>query len=307
MTLSSSPPIAATAVPIASSQPMGVDTTTTSMTAHDPRAMTNRLVIKRQVGDPVPFDKLIVGGTLSLGFLLLIGGIVILAISLADQSTFKDATPNDFVSLGDNACQILNASSYRTVEEELNALTTRCIEEYRYTVQVVSETVSNGDEKKMFVSNVLTSVVCSSPCEFCLANKFRGPTYYAGVVVNEDGENISSSTLVECWVSRTDTLSDFYSCPNGDVPCYQLQDPSLPLKEATDSNHLGMIAAWVALVGSVVVIALGIWFAWRNRQALEQDAKLLAAAKDAENEESSEAMDGNDDALLTTPSNDDMA
>lgn len=234
---------------------------------------------------------------------------MILAVSLADQSEFKDASLNDFVSLGDEACQILNTSSYRFVDEELNALNTRCMEEYRYNVKVVSDAATSSSDGDKFVSNVLKSVVCPLPCGYCNEVEFRGPTYYTGVIINENGETISSNTLVECWAPRTDFISDFYSCPppteSDAVPCYQLQDPSIPLKEAEDSNQLGMIAAWVGLVGSVVFIALGVWFVRRNRLVLKQDAELLAAAQDAEKEPT--GVSERNDMTQRMASNDELA
>jgi hypothetical protein len=308
MTVSSSPPVDTEESTL--SKPMAATTTTTaedvagSTTIRASRAMTNRLGQERQIGDSLPFDQFVIGGTLSLACLLLIGGIVVLAVSLVDQSTFKDASLNDFVPLGEEGCQILNTSSYRFFDEEINALNSRCVEEYRYNVQVVSETSS---DEEIFVSNVLRSIVCTGLCDFCNDNEFRGPTYYTGVVVNQEGEAISSDTLVECWAPRTDSLSVFYTCPTNSeaVPCYLLQDPSLPLKDAMDSNQLGMIAAWVGLVGSVIFFTLVVWFVRRNRQVLKRDAELLAAAQDGGKEP--EVVGGKEDTLRMAPTSDDLA
>jgi ABC-type dipeptide/oligopeptide/nickel transport system permease subunit len=58
----------------------------------------------RELGDPY-FHQLVVGGTLSLGVLLIVGALAILAIMLMEQSNFRDADLDGFTSLGE-ACLV---------------------------------------------------------------------------------------------------------------------------------------------------------------------------------------------------------
>jgi hypothetical protein len=58
----------------------------------------------RELGDPY-FHQLVVGGTLSLGVLLIVGALAILAIMLMEQSNFRDADLDGFTSLRE-ACLV---------------------------------------------------------------------------------------------------------------------------------------------------------------------------------------------------------
>jgi hypothetical protein len=222
----------------------------------------------RQVGDPY-FHQLVVGGTLSLGILLVVGALAILAIMLNEQSNFRDADLDDFTSLGE-ACLVISSFAYRAVDLELNSLNTVCEEEWEYNVRVVAR-------NETFVSNTITYTACKrSGCNECPDRKLQGENFYAGVDVKRRGEPIDNETFAECWapvVSR-ESLSDFYNCGNQSATCYQLEDPTDRLKDEIDSFELGMIGAYAGLgVGVFLLLSAG-WFLWRNRQVLRKDREL---------------------------------
>ncbi|KAL3905449.1 MAG: hypothetical protein SGARI_004455 [Bacillariaceae sp.] len=76
---------------------------------------------ERQPGDPV-YDKLFIGGTMSLAVLLLIGATAVLVVCLIDQSKYKGASTSDFASLGPEGCLIESSASYSYSTIELTAL-----------------------------------------------------------------------------------------------------------------------------------------------------------------------------------------
>lgn len=246
------------------------------------RPMVNRLTSEhqRKPGDPLPFDYLLVGGTFSLVILLIIGGIVILAISLAENAQFDGAALNDFKSIGPEACLIQSSASYSIVQEDLDKLNSLCKERYEYNVFIERYNTS-------FVSNPLYSTACKTSCDICGPSNFKGKNHYVGVEVNQEGERITSKTLVECWEPAIDDLSSYYEC--SDENCYQVADPSLVLDAEMKSTQKGIIAGIVGLVGSVVMGIIGLYFVWKNRQARESDRKALeeAAAGAAEAAETS--------------------
>jgi hypothetical protein len=223
---------------------------------------------KRELGDPY-FHQLVVGGTLSLGILLIVGSIAILGIMLKEQSNFKGAALDDFRSLGE-ACLVESAFDYRAVDIELNSLNTVCEEEWEYNVRVV-------DRNNTFVSNTITYTACKrSGCTECSDRKLQGENVYAGVDITRRGEPIDNETFAECWasVAPVESLSDFYDCGNQIGTCYQLVDPRDRLKDEIDSFELGMIGAYSGFgVGAILLLCSG-WFLWRNHQVRRKDRKL---------------------------------
>ena len=293
-----------------------------------------RPVCRNRLNDEIPegelpYDKLIVGGTLSLGIMLLIGGIVILIISVIDKSSFDDANTEDFVSLGSNACRIQRTVFYDAVTERVDALNSLCHEEYQYQVELILG--GDGDMQRddgnqtginttattaTFVSTVMSKTRCKRPCDVC--NQLYGENHYTGVDITRPGTSITDDLFVECWgpTKPVDQLSDFYTCgtstaENGDgnigevdpidaTSCYQLQDPTIEIKNVQGSQQVGMIAAIIALIGAVMMLCWGGYFIWRNRKAweeYEQKQNGLSMEAAEEQEEAVEAIALNDDTL----------
>jgi len=254
--------------------------------------MRNRIGDARNKGE-APFDALIVGGTLSLGVMMMIGGLVILILSLADQSSWNVADTDDFQSLGPQGCRVERTVEYSVQTYELDALNSVCREEYQYFVRVVATNTS-------FVSTKLSAIRCTTSCDVCF--KFYGPNWYIGVESTRLGEPITNETLIQCWepTKPVSDLSDFYQCgilqddgggmevspQEAASSCYQLEDTSIELRALQNSNQAGMIAAVVGLAGAVIMLSWWCFFVYKNRQARILDEMM------SDEEEQGDAQDG---------------
>ena len=235
----------------------------------------------RKPGEPY-VHPLILGGTLSLGILLLIGAGAIAIVSTISRSDFKDAELNDFQYLGDSACHIESSVNYRTIEEELNALNTDCLEQWEYQVRVKTDEIDND----VFVTDWISFKACSTSCYLCPDSRRYGDNYYAGVDILRRGEYITNETVVECWgpTIPVEKLSSFYNCgpqrsPNSSTAteptCYLLADPRNKLKDSIDSYEMGMLGAYTGFGGGAVLLAVAAWCVWKNKRVREHDNKVL--------------------------------
>ena len=264
---------------------------------------------KRELGEP-PFNRIILGGTLSLAIMLLIGGVLMLVLAISEQSNFDAASIDDFQSLGKKGCLVIDASTYTVSSVQLKKLRSKCVETWTYNVEVVGTTSTKDDgsgvngtttsSSTYFVSNEQSASACNTNCEFCVEDDFNGKDFYRGVESNRPGRPIVNNRMfVECWVSRmpVNELSTFYDCdgqiqyhheeemvdedddvdPDNTSVCYQLQDPSIELKVALESNQLGMISAWLGVVGSIIFFCMGSFWVWRNRVTAREDQQLILA------------------------------
>eukprot|EP00977_Amphora_coffeiformis_P000952 scaffold202_cov180-Amphora_coffeaeformis.AAC.4 len=230
----------------------------------------------RKPGEPY-VHPLILGGTLSLGILLLIGSGAIAIVSNISRADFKDAELNDFQYLGESACHIESAVNYRTIEEELNALNTNCLEQWEYQVRVETDEIVND----VFVTDWLSFKACSTSCYLCPDSRRYGENYYAGVDILRRGEYITNETAVECWgpTKAVESLSSFYNCgpqKTTDAPtCYLLADPRDKLKDSIDSYEMGMLGAYTGFGGGAVLLLVAGWCVWKNKRVRAQDQKIL--------------------------------
>ena len=247
--------------------------------------------------DDAPYPPIFVGGTFSLGLLLLIGATIILGISVRDRSAFRDASVTDFVSLGPSACQIQRTFRYDTVDQELNALNRLCIEQWQYIVGVVEDQQEEENIPVVvdtFISSTQSFTACQSSCQECRqdTNKLQGPDYYAGVDATSRGfslnTNDTSSRTVACWksVRPRQELSDFYTCGNTTTTtnndttttttnnddndndtvsyCYQLENPVTRLREAQQSYEFAMMGSYAGYGTGVIILLWAAWCRYRN-------------------------------------------
>lgn len=259
--------------------------------------MRNRLNDERAPGELV-FDKLIVGGTLSLGVLMFVGGLAILIISLVNQSAYKDVSLDDFASLGPQGCRIDSSVSYRVETEKLDALNSICKEVYQYQVEIIRPTTKEKEEAdgsmsptatSFFISTPLYRIMCKTSCDICPPSSLNGPNFYVGVDVTRPGTAITANeTLVECWepTRPVNQLSDYYQCGptqvdnGGQVPpssqgatppqCYQLYDTAAEIQDLQGSHQAGLIAGSIGFAGSIILTIVGLYFVHRNRQARKE-------------------------------------
>ena len=210
----------------------------------------------------LPFHKLIVGGTFSLGVLMLLGAALIMTLSLLDYSEFSDADVGDFESLGPEGCQILSTYSYEIFQKDLNSLNRLCVEEWEYNALA-----RTSSDEVTFTSNPLTFEACKVGCNECPSSKLQGENYYAGVESNKRGQTIDNATFVECFQPTipVNELSSFYECQ--ETTCYQLKDPTIELKEKTESYEFGMLGAYVSIGVGCVLLLCSFWCMWKNRLA----------------------------------------
>ena len=257
-----------------------------------PHTNPNLRYIKRNrfVDDQkVPFNRIIIGGTLSLSFLLLLGGILMYIIYRVEIKAIDNAQLDDFVYLGNQGCQILNTSSYSIHDKQLKKLRTKCYESWTYNVKVVvagedattttdASSSSNSTYSSHFMSNIQTIDVCSNVCEECLEDDFHGRNYYRGIYNNRPGRPIiQNKTFTECWISNrnklsVEELSSFYDCNttnnNTDSKhCYLLINPIQKLQNAINSNSLSKIAAYVGILSSIIFFMLGMYWMYLNKLA----------------------------------------
>lgn len=79
------------------------------------------------------------------------------------------------------------------------------------------------------------------------------------------------------------------------LPDIFLQNPSIELKESMDSYQIGMISdAYGCFAGGFLLLLVAAWFAWRNRQALEQSRErtMHKAASEKDSSSSSSSQQG---------------
>jgi len=236
----------------------------------------------RKLGEPY-VHPLILGGTLSLGILLWVGAGAIAIVSTVSRADFKDAELDDFEYLGESACHIESSVNYQTVEEEVNALNTNCIEQWEYRVSVKTAEINND----VFVTDWISFKACSTSCYLCPESRLYGDNYYAGVDSLRRGEYITNETSVECWgpTIPAEKLSDFYNCGSQKSTnssstttkptCYLLADPRDKLKDSIDSYEMGMLGAYTGFGGGAVLLMIAAWCVWKNKQIRAQDNKVL--------------------------------
>ena len=247
-----------------------------------------------QPGDPI-YDQFLIGGTISLGVIMLIGATVVLVMSLVDQSKYKGADTGDFQILlgagttGGGHCRIQSSSSYNYKEKRLNALNTICVEEWEYNVYVPptqrSDALEGEEEETFFVSAPLSLDSCRGKCEDCIRmNRLFGQDYYAGVdplvggtYIPSFGSNSSLSQAeveVACWAPAVpvEELSDFYDCgtqrpENG--TCFILKDTAILLKNEKNSSQISLISAYSCYAGGIILLLVAGVFIYRNKQIHE--------------------------------------
>jgi uncharacterized membrane protein len=269
---------------------------------------------ERLPGDPI-YDGMIIGGTLSLAIIMLVGATVVLIVSLLNQSKYNDASLTDFISLGNNGCQVLqNASRYSYFDQEVNALTTICTEQWEYTLRI-HNIINDGNERgatnattTYFVSAPVTHGECRGTCRYCLqAGELYGPNFYARQALIDpriSGLYIDEQTYVECWQPTipVEDLSGFYDCgvqrsENG--TCFLLQDTAVQINEESESTQIGLVAVYACFAGGFLLLLLVVFFKYRNRQVKEAQRMDGETVEDAnavveEEEEEDSNVDGID-------------
>lgn len=266
-----------------------------------------------QPGDPI-YDQFLIGGTISLGVIMLIGATIVLVMSLVDQSKYSGADTGDFQLLlgatgttttdSGGHCRVRSSISYIYKEKRLNALNTICVEEWKYNVHVPPTGGSDdSEEEAFFVSAPLSLDSCRGKCEDCIRmNRLFGQDYYAGVDPLVGGTYIPSSSSnsstdqtevkVECWapVVPVDELSDFYDCgtqraENG--TCFLLKDTAILLKDEENSSQISLISAYSCYAGGIVLLLVAGFFIYRNKQVreaaeLDRDTAVPAGETEAD-------------------------
>lgn len=264
---------------------------------------------ERQPGDPV-YDKLFIGGTISLAVLLLIGAAAVLTICLIDQSKYRGASAQDFQSLGPEGCLIESSFSYSYSTVELTALNSVCQELWEYNVEIVApdiEFFEDNVQETSFVSAPLVSAACHGTCEVCQSRgKLAGPDYFVGLNPTRPGINIpANGTFAECFVPTipVESLSDFYNCgpqrsENG--TCYLLEDTATALIKEQDSVRIGLSAAYACFAGAIVIFGVVGYFMHQNKKVREMELSQLQEVKtDPEaNQSDAPGLEANKDSEL---------
>ena len=280
---------------------------------------------QREPGEPV-YDKFIIGGTASLGVLMLIGATIVLIINLVEQANYNDAKLTDFVSLGQEACLIDSSARYRTYDKKLNALNRVCVEEWEYSVLVLelddqgkgnnTTSTTTSTSSASFVTSPMSSDSCPDTCDECSSRLF-GPDYYVGVDATKTGtpildnnNNNRNNIFVECYAPTVpvNDLSGFYPCGTqreANQTCFLLRDIRQELQERKDSTQIGSISAYACYGGGVLLLLVVLYFKKRNQTVLQQDDELRmmtpeSFAKDKDNANNNVDRDNDEEAAKET-------
>lgn len=258
-------------------------------------------------GDPI-YDRLIVGGTASLGVILCIGATIVLVVSLVDRSKYDGAKEDDFRSLGSNGCRIESAARYGFYDVRKNNLNFWCVEAWEYNVEVVGSNTT-------FESASQSSEDCRNTCEACVGRgQLYGEDYYVGFDPLRPGIPITNETYVECFEPTVpvESLSDFYNCGRqlpDNATCYMLEDTASILDEDMESVELGLAATYACYGVGALLVLLAVFFVHRNKRVLEKsesqqaeqqqnheklDERGEAQENDSEREEQSKQLDSDE-------------